>query len=124
MAKPGLKTFLAAVLATLTFILPRSSAQNCTNSTTIIRKEWSALTLTERKAYTDAVVCLQNLPSTLDNSVYPGAQNRYDDFLTTHINYTLTIHISGLFLSWHRNFIYLYEQALRNECGYDGYQPY
>ena len=28
------------------------------------------------------------------------------------------------FLSWHRFFTYTYEQALRNECGYQGYQPY
>jgi tyrosinase len=27
-------------------------------------------------------------------------------------------------LSWHRYFTYLFEQALRNECGYTGYQPY
>jgi len=27
------------------------------------------------------------------------------------------------FLHWHRYFIYAYETALRNECGYKGYQP-
>ena len=30
----------------------------------------------------------------------------------------------GLFFHWHRHFTWLYEQALRNECGYKGAQPY
>lgn len=33
------------------------------------------------------------------------------------------IHGNGLFLTWHRYFVWAYEQALRNECGYRGYQP-
>lgn len=31
--------------------------------------------------------------------------------------------IQGNFLSWHRWFVYSYEQALKNECGYNGTQP-
>jgi tyrosinase len=42
----------------------------------------------------------------------------------THINQTQTIHYTGTFLAWHRYFTWQYEQALRNECGYKGYQPY
>ncbi|PBP21500.1 hypothetical protein BUE80_DR007716 [Diplocarpon rosae] len=37
---------------------------------------------------------------------------------------TLTIHYTGNFLAWHRYFVWAYETALRDECGYDGYQPY
>jgi tyrosinase len=37
---------------------------------------------------------------------------------------TLSVHFSGIFLAWHRNFVWLWEQALRNECNYAGYQPY
>lgn len=37
---------------------------------------------------------------------------------------TLSIHFTGNFLAWHRWFLYEYEQALRNECGYKGYAPY
>jgi len=29
----------------------------------------------------------------------------------------------GNFLSWHRYYTWAYEQALRNECGYNGTQP-
>lgn len=41
----------------------------------------------------------------------------------THIQQTLTIHYTGNFMPWHRWFVYQYETALREECGYDGYQP-
>lgn len=30
----------------------------------------------------------------------------------------------GNFLTWHRYFIWTFEQTLRNECGYNGYLPY
>lgn len=30
----------------------------------------------------------------------------------------------SLFLPWHRYYIWAYEKALREECGYDGYLPY
>ena len=32
--------------------------------------------------------------------------------------------IQGLFLAWHRYFIFEFEQALRNECNYTGDYPY
>ncbi|EPS29664.1 hypothetical protein PDE_04614 [Penicillium oxalicum 114-2] len=42
----------------------------------------------------------------------------------THINYTLHTHYSGLFLPWHRHFLWLFERALQNECHYRGHLPY
>jgi tyrosinase len=54
----------------------------------------------------------------------PGVRSRYDDFVATHVNQTLTIHGTGNFLSWHRYFVWTWETALREECGYTGYQPY
>lgn len=83
----------------------------------------STLSATERKSYTSAVNCLMALPSKLDPTVVPGAKSRYDDFVAQHINQTLTIHGTGSFLSWHRYFVWSYETALREECGYTGYQP-
>lgn len=77
----------------------------------------------EKKAYISAVQCLMTKPS-ISGSLAPGAKTRYDDFVATHINQTLTIHGTGNFLSWHRYFVWTYETALRNECGYTGYQPY
>jgi len=78
----------------------------------------------ERKDYIAAVQCLSKKPSKTPSALAPGAKNRYDDFVATHINQTLNIHGTGNFLTWHRYFTWTYEQALRNECGYKGYQPY
>jgi len=46
----------------------------------------------ERKAYTNAVLCLQSKPSKFAPGVVPGAKTRYDDFLAVHMNQTLVIH--------------------------------
>ena len=62
-------------------------------------------------------------PSKLDQVKYPGAKSRYDDFVAVHINQTLSIHGTANFLGWHRYFVRTYELALKNECGYKGYQP-
>ena len=78
----------------------------------------------ERKAYIKAVQCMFTSPSKSDPALVPGAKNRYDDFVAQHINQTTTIHGTGNFLSWHRYFVHGYEKALREECGYTGYQPY
>ncbi|OLN85068.1 Grixazone synthase 4 [Colletotrichum chlorophyti] len=74
--------------------------------------------------YIIAVKCLQAKPSRTPASEAPGAKTRFDDFVATHINQTLTIHYTANFLSWHRYFVWLYEEALQNECGYKGTQPY
>ena len=49
--------------------------------------------------------------------------NQFEDFVVVHIQQTLTIHYTGNFPPWHRWFLYQYEKALRDECGYKGYQP-
>lgn len=79
---------------------------------------------TDRKAYTDAVMCLMKLPALSSPDEVPGARSRYDDFVAMHIYYAPTVHQDGLFLTWHRYFVHLYEKALREECGYKGSQPY
>ncbi|KAK2761472.1 hypothetical protein CKAH01_16298 [Colletotrichum kahawae] len=97
----------------------------CTLFNARVRKDWNSLSSPEKKAYTGAVNCLLQQPSKLQASgLAPGARNRYDDFVGVHINQTLSIHGTGNFLTWHRYFIWAYENALREECGYDGYQPY
>ncbi|KAI1440183.1 Di-copper centre-containing protein [Annulohypoxylon stygium] len=98
--------------------------ETCTPEKLVVRRAWGSLSQEERKSYTDAVLCLQKLPAKTPGSLVPGAKSRYDDFVATHINQTLRIHYSGTFLAWHRWFTYTYEQALRNECGYTGHQPY
>uniref|UniRef100_A0A0B7KKW5 Tyrosinase copper-binding domain-containing protein n=1 Tax=Bionectria ochroleuca TaxID=29856 RepID=A0A0B7KKW5_BIOOC len=55
----------------------------------------------ERLNYIEAVKCLQKLPARTPQSVAAGAKSR----------------------PWHRWFLHRYEKALRDECGYKGYQP-
>jgi tyrosinase len=63
-------------------------------------------------------------PSKIPPGLAPGAKSRYDDFVATHINQTRTIHFCGSFFPWHRYYIWAFESALRQECGYTGYLPY
>ncbi|KAM0720280.1 hypothetical protein Q7P37_004416 [Cladosporium fusiforme] len=100
-----------------------NSTSYCTIKNAAVRKEWLSLSDAEKIAYTDAVQCLMEKPS-ISGELVPGARSRFDDFVGTHINQTMTIHATGNFLSWHRYFTWTYERALREECGYDGYQPY
>jgi tyrosinase len=87
-----------------------------------VRKEWSKLTSTEKKAYTAAVKCLATKPSIV--KAVTAARHRYDDFTGVHNSQTPNIHFVGHFLPWHRYFLWTYEKALREECGYKGTQPY
>ncbi|KAK2053457.1 Di-copper centre-containing protein [Colletotrichum caudatum] len=103
---------------------PSGKRGGCNLSTARVRRDWNSLSGAEKKAYTSAVNCLLAKPSRLRATLAPGARNRFDDFVAVHINQTLSIHGTGNFLTWHRYFIWAYENALRRECGYDGYQPY
>ena len=113
------------------------------NARRLTRLRSGDLTHQERLDYVDAVLCLQRLPSRTPANVSSGARSRvsrcfllwggrcanlttrlqYDDFVVTHIQQTLEIHYTGNFLPWHRWFTWSYENALRSECGYKGYQP-
>ena len=86
----------------------------CNEDYTLVRKEWSvpvsaygsvrcwedvadiccrrALSKNDRKAYTEAVLCLQSLPPRSSPSDVPGARSRFDDFVAVHINQTGIIH--------------------------------
>ncbi|OLN81434.1 Tyrosinase 12 [Colletotrichum chlorophyti] len=97
---------------------------SCSLANLKIRREWGTLSKQERLDYTKAVRCLQSKPARTPSEIIPGAKTRFDDFVGTHINQTFNIHYTGNFLSWHRYFTWLYEEALRDECGYKGTQPY
>ncbi|KAL4930454.1 tyrosinase family protein [Aspergillus undulatus] len=96
----------------------------CTPANRAVRHEWGSLTESQRLDYINALHCMQNKPPILPQEDFPGVRHRMDDFAATHINYTLHIHFSGIFFGWHRHFVYLWEKALREECGYRGHQPY
>ncbi|KAM3069614.1 hypothetical protein ACMFMG_005716 [Clarireedia jacksonii] len=77
-----------------------------------------------RKEYIRAVKCLQAKPPRSSKQEVPGARTRYDDFSAQHIKASPSVHFSGLFFHFHRYLLYTYEKALRDECGYNGAQPY
>ncbi|KAJ5747749.1 uncharacterized protein N7511_009445 [Penicillium nucicola] len=89
-----------------------------------IRRDWRSFSKPQKKSYIKSVLCLTELPARTPSNVAAGAKSRYDDFVATHINQTLGIHYTGTFLAWHRYFIWNFEEALRNECGYTGDYPY
>lgn len=98
--------------------------QTCTIDKISIRREYSTLSNSEKLGYTKAVKCLMAKGPITPLDLAPGVRSHYDDFVATHINQTWSIHACGAFLSWHRYYIWTFEQALRNECGYTGYLPY
>lgn len=103
---------------------------------------------TAQLQYTSAVQCLVAKPA--KGQAYSKAvKSRFDDFVAAHQRYSghalsmkthqrvnnklrplglLTctggVHMVGLTFPWHRYAIWLYETALRDECGYSGAQPY
>nr|ATU82297.1 tyrosinase [Macrocybe gigantea] len=85
------------------------------------RMEWRALNVRQRKNYIAAIQCLQHQVAT---SSFVGVKTRFDDFQALHIHLADQVHFVGHFLPWHRRFVGVFEQALRDECGYTGAQPY
>ncbi|PGH14377.1 hypothetical protein AJ80_05967 [Polytolypa hystricis UAMH7299] len=82
------------------------------------------MTKDDRRSYTTAVRCLQQKENVTPRELASGLRSRFDDFVYLHINMTPTIHGTANFLTWHRYYIWAYEKALRDECGYQGTQPY
>jgi tyrosinase len=96
----------------------------CTEENIEIRKDFDSMAPEERKAFTDAIYCIAAQPSKLNQTLYPAATNRYMDYAVQHVNRTRQVHLSGFFLTWHRYFIHLFHQDLKNTCGYKGALPY
>jgi tyrosinase len=85
------------------------NAEECTLDNVAVRKEWSVRranhslqlnlhnsrsTLSEHQKlnYIDAVKCLGKKPAKTTAAIAPGAKSRFDDFIVTHIQQTMSIH--------------------------------
>ena len=110
---------LLSLLITI-FLAVWSISALATKPSPAVRREWISLNTTEKEEYINAVLCLYYKASELPQGEVPGAINRRDDFTAVHINQTFGVHLDAVFLGWHRNFLNLYETALREECGYRG----
>ncbi|KAK2882370.1 hypothetical protein FQN49_000425 [Arthroderma sp. PD_2] len=102
----------------------RTRESGCTPRNLRYRQEWGSLSKRSRREYIEAVQCLQKKAPLISKEDVPGARSRFDDFSATHILQTPFIHFSGIFLHFHRYYVWFYEKALREECGYKGSQPY
>ncbi|PQE09907.1 hypothetical protein CJF31_00003792 [Rutstroemia sp. NJR-2017a BVV2] len=102
----------------------KTQKSGCTSKNILQRQEWGAMSPRSRKEYIKAVKCLQSSPPRSSKQEVPGARSRFDDFSSQHIKLTPYVHFSGLFFHFHRYLLYIYEKALREECGYSGTQPY
>ncbi|KAK3291590.1 uncharacterized protein B0H64DRAFT_248391 [Chaetomium fimeti] len=101
---------------------PGDGDQTCTLANAAVRKDWEHMSSNQKKDYIKAVKCLWKLPSV--DPDFSAAQNHFDDFVAVHMNQTNFIHGTANFLTWHRYMMWLWEQKLRNQCGYTGYLPY
>jgi len=63
------------------------------------------------------------LPPKSPKDRFPGALSRFDDFVAYHMTHAAMLHDTLHLFHSHRQYVYLYEKALREECGYTGYQP-
>ncbi|CAE6420321.1 unnamed protein product [Rhizoctonia solani] len=124
--------------ALLAFASGSESEKECT--TLEVRKEWRAFSKAERKAWIDAQNCLNKTPSNgklklevdtesynnpaISIAPYNESGSYYDDLSYAHMNLNPLIHWTGLFLPWHRVYLFEWTNILREECGYDGVVPY
>ena len=105
----------------------RKTNGTCTYENARVRTEFRAMSNDQRKAFTDAMQCLQKAgPRNTESgsATYPGVRSRYDEYVATHINETYNIHGTADFLAWHRNYIFSIESDLAETCGYTGTLPY
>lgn len=105
--------------------IPTSSTRNVlvTRGCVLILYYRSDMSESERQEYTTAIVCLMKLPPKSDKMRFPGALSRYDDFVAYHMTHAMQLHDNIHLFGAHKYFVWLFEQALRTECGYRGYQP-
>lgn len=100
----------------------------CTFDNAEVRQEFRSMPSRQRKAFTDAITCLQSTKprylKAYETAKYPGIKSRYDEYVATHINYTFNIHMTADFFAWHRFFIFQLEQDLGTFCNYTGTLPY
>ncbi|TLD27844.1 Di-copper centre-containing protein [Venturia nashicola] len=111
--------FYFVTLSTAVAVISTDSSGICKNPPK--RLEWRQLSVTKKKSYIDAVLCLTKKNAT---SGIANALNRFDDHEAVHSSQTPAIHWVGHFILWHRYFTATYEKALRDDCGYTGGQPY
>ncbi|CAI6305306.1 unnamed protein product [Periconia digitata] len=96
-----------------------SIAATCNNPR--VRIEWDSYSNDDKNAYLNAINCLRSRPA---SGSFPPAGNRYEDLVRLHQQVTDQVHDNAKFLVWHRYFVWVFEDILRSECGFDRALPW
>ncbi|KAL1836325.1 hypothetical protein VTJ49DRAFT_5309 [Mycothermus thermophilus] len=124
MVLPSLLVLLSACGGSMAAAVARSTtprARDGTCTTILQRRAWHTFTDEEKRAYIDAELCLMAKPATLG---LKGTKNRFEELQWTHQHQSNIVHNVGAFLPYHRLLMWAHEKLLREECGYQGAQPY
>jgi tyrosinase len=95
-----------------------SAAATCSRSLRV-RKEWRTMTTSDQKSWLTAVNCLMDKPSRTNDG-----QSLWEDLAWIHALYLNSIHGIDRFFPWHREFVQIYENLIRKDCGYAGPLPW
>ncbi|MBS1494969.1 MAG: tyrosinase family protein [Bacteroidetes bacterium] len=110
--------FFSVILSSCSNHDPVSPADNLR-----VRKNVKFLTAAERSDFVQAVLMLKNT-----SSPYQPALSYYDQFVSWHTNAfycdTMAAHMGPAFCPWHRQFLLMFENALRSVSGKDVTIPY
>ncbi|KAL0934610.1 amino acid transporter [Colletotrichum truncatum] len=111
-----------AFIATVALGAFQATSAACTNPTQ--RKSWAAMTNAEKAEYIQSTLCLMDPAQSPSKTNYAGSKTRWDELQVAHVAQVQFIHRVGAFLPWHRYFMTVHENLLRNECGFTGPYPY
>ncbi|KAG8163087.1 hypothetical protein KVR01_007565 [Diaporthe batatas] len=111
-----------AIISAALLGMTQAVSAACTNPTQ--RKAWTALTDAEKSSYLESELCLMDPVRSPSISKYSGSKTIWEDLQIAHVAQVQFIHGVGAFLPWHRWFMTVHENLLRDHCGYTGPIPY
>ncbi|QKX63468.1 uncharacterized protein TRUGW13939_10638 [Talaromyces rugulosus] len=112
--------FVAAFALSLVLLIPHPIPESCTHPS--FRREWRTLNMEEKLSYISAAQCSAKTPSV---SLRNDNASIHDEFALLHGRFgNYHSRNAAPFLPWHRYFIHVYKQALRENCDYQGSLPY
>ncbi|KXJ90252.1 hypothetical protein Micbo1qcDRAFT_110944, partial [Microdochium bolleyi] len=85
------------------------------------RVEWRNMADADKTSFVNAITCLMDAPA---RGLAPPATNRYEELVWVHQQMTPQIHSAGIFLPWHRYYLWTFSRMLREECGYTAPFPW
>lgn len=123
------QTQMQSALSSATATQPTSTAINTVVPTATgtvcptpsVRVEWRRMTTANKSSLMQAIGCLWDAPP---KGIAAPAKSRYEELVWVHQQMTGTVHQDGIFLPWHRYFVWIYETLLREECSYTGPLPW